>query len=220
MPSAALIELLSRARSGSIDDFANQGREGSAGWREGENIPTGLLLHDLEMGSLPEDFGSDPLFASIAELDLSGNLLRTLPSGFFVNLNSLRVLFLGGPGPKFTPEGRTCNTLDVLPPLGNLVHLEHLSLPTTPSLSCQSFRAALRCTRYGSIGTRAGARPCRCRSCPAPRRLSSGWLARAPWRPSVCGARITAPRRPAASRWIPRRRVFWHATHSAFACCG
>ena len=128
MPSAALIELLSRARSGSIDDFANQGREGSAGWREGENIPTCLLLHDLEMGSLPEDFGSDPLFASIAELDLSGNLLRTLPSDFFVNLNSLRVLFLGGPGPKFTPEGRTCNTLDVLPPLGNLVHLEHLSL--------------------------------------------------------------------------------------------
>ena len=128
MPSTALVELLSRARSGGIHGFGDQGPEGSAGWREGENAPACLLLHDLETGSLPEDFGSDPSFASVAELDLSGNMLRALPPNFFASLGSLRVLFLGGPGPKFTPEGRTCNTLDALPPLGNLVHLEHLSL--------------------------------------------------------------------------------------------
>jgi Leucine-rich repeat (LRR) protein len=126
--SAALIELLSRARSGTIHGSGDQGPEGSAGWHEEQLVPKTLLLHDLEAGSLPEDFGCEPVFDSVTELDLSGNLLRSLPPTFFASLGSLRVLFLGGPGPKYTPEGRTCNVLESLPHIGALPHLEHLSL--------------------------------------------------------------------------------------------
>ena len=128
LPSSELAELLSRARSGGIHNFGDQGQECSAEWRAGEPAPACLLLNDLEAGSLPEGFGSDPVFGSVTELDLSGNMLRTLPTDFFASLASLKVLFLGGPGPKFSPEGRTCNILDALPPLGSLPHLEHLSL--------------------------------------------------------------------------------------------
>lgn len=123
-----LVELLSRSRSGSIHEFGEQGAECSAQWRAGQSVPAILLLNDLETGVLPAGFGADPAFSSVTELDLSGNMLQTLPNDFFANLGSLKVLFLGGPGPKFTPEGRMCNMLKALPPLGRLVHLKHMSL--------------------------------------------------------------------------------------------
>ena len=123
-----LLALLRRARSGGIHDFGGQGPEGSAGCLPGRPLPSCLLLHDLEIGALPPGFGSDPMFAMVTELDLSGNCLRELPSDVFENMKCLRVLFLGGPGPKFTPEGASCNVLESLPPLQHLTHLEHLSL--------------------------------------------------------------------------------------------
>jgi hypothetical protein len=126
--SSELVALLSRARSGGIHDWGDQGSEGSAQWNASEPLPTCLLLHDLDTGSLPEGFGSDSAFASVTELDLSGNKLRALPEDIFSCMRSLKVLFLGGPGPKFTPEGASCNQLSVLPSLADLVELEHLSL--------------------------------------------------------------------------------------------
>lgn len=123
-----LLVLLRRARSGDIHEFGDQGPEGSAQWNAGQPVPSCLLLHDLEIGSLPPGFGSHPMFTAVTELDLSGNCLRALPSDVFENMKCLRVLFLGGPGPKFTPEGASCNMLESLPPLQNLVHLEHLSV--------------------------------------------------------------------------------------------
>lgn len=128
MPSAELTSLLQRARAGSIHQFGDQGPEGSAGWSSGSPLPACLLLHDLEAGELPADFGADPGFTTVTDLDLSGNRLQALPPDVFASLGSLRTLFLGGPGPKFTPEGKTCNMLTALPPLTSLVHLEHLSL--------------------------------------------------------------------------------------------
>eukprot|EP01052_Picozoa_sp_SAG31_P004452 SAG31_NODE_184_length_20985_cov_28.867567_13_plen_228_part_00 len=123
-----LTSFLSRARSGDIHSFGEQGPEGSARWSEGQPIPACLLLHDLEADSLPAGFGSDERFASVTSLDLSGNRLRALPPGFFAGLTSVQTLFLGGPGPKFTPEGASCNMLEMLPPLTNLIHLVNLSL--------------------------------------------------------------------------------------------
>ena len=119
--------LLRRARSGSILAFEDQGPEGSASWQPGSPAPSCLLLNDLEVGSLPVGFGSEHIFSSVTELDLSGNMLLALPVDIFESMAALRVLFLGGPGPKFTPEGASCNMLEALPPL-NLVQLEHLSL--------------------------------------------------------------------------------------------
>jgi len=129
-PNEELLALLRRARSGSIHEIGDQGSEGSAEWHEntGQPIPACLLLHDLEIGSLPPGFGSDPRFATVTALDLSGNRLRTLPPDVFERMPLLRILFLGGPGPKFSPEGASCNMLDTLPALNTLVHLEHLSL--------------------------------------------------------------------------------------------
>ena len=127
-PTMELVDLLCHARSGGIHGFGDQGPECSAQWQVGDAVPACLLLNDLEVGTLPEGFGSDPIFASVLELDLSGNMLRALPHDMFHGLGALRVLFLGGPGPKFTPEGRTCNVLEALPPMDALVHLEHLSL--------------------------------------------------------------------------------------------
>ena len=124
-----LIDFLRRCRTGSIHDFGEHGHECSAQWLADSPLPACLLLNDLEIGALPEGFGADPAFAGVTELDLSGNMLRSLPTDCFANLGAqLKVLLLGGPGPKFTPEGRTCNTLEALPPLSSLVHLEHLSL--------------------------------------------------------------------------------------------
>jgi Leucine-rich repeat (LRR) protein len=127
-PAADICAILSRARCGGIHDFGDQLEEGSVEWRIGQPAPACLLLNDLELGSLPGGFGSHPSFSNVTELDLSGNRLRTLPSGIFTNLGMLRLLFLGGPGPKFTSQGDSCNMLESLPPLANLVHLEHLSL--------------------------------------------------------------------------------------------
>ena len=36
------------------------------------SITACLLLNDLDIGILPAEFGSHPIFASVAELDLSG----------------------------------------------------------------------------------------------------------------------------------------------------
>ena len=124
-----LAGLLSRSRSGGIHGFGDQGPEGSAEWREGQPVPATLLLHDLKAGALPEGFGAHPSFSCVTELDLSGNVLQALPPDVWSNMGGLRVLFLGGPGPKFTPEGASCNVLEALPPLlDSLPHLEHLSL--------------------------------------------------------------------------------------------
>jgi Leucine-rich repeat (LRR) protein len=147
-PSPDLIALLKRARRGSIDIFNDQGEEGSAQWGQQQSsvdnadnnddqllrLPACLLLNDLDIGILPTDFGSHAIFASVIELDLSGNRLHGedggLPYGMFTsNLKQLRVLYLGGPGPKFTPEGALCNMLSSIPSsIGNLSNLEHLSL--------------------------------------------------------------------------------------------
>jgi Leucine-rich repeat (LRR) protein len=139
-PSPDLIALLKRARRGGIDIFNDQGEEGSAQWgqqssdddKQQEVLPACLLLNDLDIGILPTDFGSHAIFASVTELDLSGNRLHGdgLPYDMFTsNLKQLRVLYLGGPGPKFTPEGALCNMLSSIPSsIGNLTNLEHLSL--------------------------------------------------------------------------------------------
>mmetsp|Transcript_36867 Transcript_36867/g.42886 ORF Transcript_36867/g.42886 Transcript_36867/m.42886 type:complete len:259 (-) Transcript_36867:11-787(-) len=127
-PNEELLALLCRSRRGGIHEL-HQCPEGSAEWNDaGQPIPACLLLHDLEIGSLPLGFGSDPMFATVTELDLSGNRLTSLPPDMFESMKCLRVLFLGGPGPKFTPEGASCNMLESLPQLKYLVHLEHLSL--------------------------------------------------------------------------------------------
>ena len=123
-----LATFLRRARSGTIHNFGDQGPEGSAEWSPGQPVPACLLLHDLKAGSLPAGFGADVRFTTVTSLDLSGNRLKALPPDIFACLPSLQTLFLGGPGPKFTPEGKNCNMLDELPPLTNLLHLEHLSL--------------------------------------------------------------------------------------------
>lgn len=151
-PNEELLALFRRARSGSIHDFGGQGPEGSAEWDTGKPIPVCLLLHDLEIGSLPQGFGSDPRFATVTELDLSGNCLRNLPEDAFEIMKCLRTLFLGGPGPKFSPEGASCNMLETLPPLRNLVHLEHLSvhdnqLTTLPELLYCTLLHTLRVDR-------------------------------------------------------------------------
>jgi Leucine-rich repeat (LRR) protein len=148
-PSPDLIALLKRARRGSIDIFNDQGEEGSAQWGQQQQssadndeqahqllrLPACLLLNDLDIGILPTDFGTHAIFASVTELDLSGNRLHGdddggLPYDMFTsNLKQLRVLYLGGPGPKFTPEGALCNMLSSIPSsIGNLTSLEHLSL--------------------------------------------------------------------------------------------
>ena len=88
VPSPDLIALLKRARRGSIDIFNDQGEEGSAQWGPQSSVvnhdndeqthellpllPACLLLNDLDVGILPTEFGSHPIFASVAELDLSG----------------------------------------------------------------------------------------------------------------------------------------------------
>ena len=150
--SATVVALLRRARCGGIHDFGDQGVEGSAQWQVGQPLPACLLLHDLEAGSLPEGFGLHPAFASVTALDLSGNKLRELSVDIFVNFGNLRVLFLGGPGPKFTPEGALCNMLESLPPVASLVHLEHLSLhdnnlTSLPELSSCTLLHTLRVDR-------------------------------------------------------------------------
>ena len=45
-----LAAFLSRARRGGIQEFGDQGPEGSANWSPGQPIPACLLLHDLEAG--------------------------------------------------------------------------------------------------------------------------------------------------------------------------
>ena len=138
--------ILVRARQGSILAHGDQGPPESAGWRSGRPAPSCLLLHDLELGALPAGFGRGPAFAAVTELDLSGNGLTRLPPDAFADMPRLRTLFLGGPGPKFTPAGATCNTLRALPRLDHLVALEHLSLhdndlPELPALAgCVALR--------------------------------------------------------------------------------
>ena len=102
---AELAALLRRARSGRIQDLDDQGPEGSAEWSVGQPVPSCLLLHDLEAGALPAGFGSDAMFASVTELDLSGNRLQRLPPDVFANLVSLKTLFLGG---VITEAKRSC----------------------------------------------------------------------------------------------------------------
>ena len=87
---AELVSLLRRARSGGIHDFDDQGPEGSAEWSVGQPIPSCLLLHDLEASELPAGFGSDPVFATVTELDLSGNRLQRLPTEVRTGEQSLK----------------------------------------------------------------------------------------------------------------------------------
>ena len=65
--------ILVRARQGSILAHGDQGPPESAGWRSGRPAPSCLLLHDLELGTLPAGFGRGLAFAAVTELDLSGN---------------------------------------------------------------------------------------------------------------------------------------------------
>eukprot|EP00927_Polykrikos_kofoidii_P047753 TRINITY_DN42027_c0_g1_i1.p1 TRINITY_DN42027_c0_g1~~TRINITY_DN42027_c0_g1_i1.p1 ORF type:complete len:241 (+),score=30.25 TRINITY_DN42027_c0_g1_i1:159-881(+) len=120
----ALVSLLIRARSGCIHSFGAQGPDGSKGWRAGQPPPRTLLLHDLSLGTLPVCFGASVAFATVTELDLSGNRLIALPDKFCSHLGALRVLYLGG------PEGDPlCNKLACLPQdMSGLTALEHLSL--------------------------------------------------------------------------------------------
>ena len=116
-------KVLLRARTGTIDDLRARGDEGSAQWTPAHSPPATLLLHDLALGALPQRFGTDPAFAHVTALDLSGNRLTALPARFCESLRALRVLHLGGP-----PGDPSRNRLTTLPDLQPLAHLEDLAL--------------------------------------------------------------------------------------------
>ena len=59
-PNKELIALLCRSCRGCIYKFGDQGPKGSVEWNNtGQPTPVYLLLHDLEIGSLPPGFDSD-----------------------------------------------------------------------------------------------------------------------------------------------------------------
>lgn len=151
--SADVTALLVRARCGTIQDFdSNHAEEASIQWHADQPLPTCLRLRDLDAGpSLPDGFGSHParLCQRYRARSEREQAVHALPHDMFTNLGQLRVLFLGGPGPKITPEGTLCNMLTTVPSsLSRLVHLEHLSLHDN-NLTC--LPDLHRCTKLRTL---------------------------------------------------------------------
>lgn len=124
---------LTNARSGAIL-HPPVGELGSAGWRDGDEIPATLILTDgcLMLLEKPEKvhISSFPSieFQHVLELDLSGNALASIPDNIAVALPKLKCFFLGG-FPEDHPEYK--NQFTKLPNLSKLSELEHLSAHDT-----------------------------------------------------------------------------------------
>jgi len=88
-----------------------------------ESLPENLYLNDLNLTSLPRNFGGHSIFQSICEIALDHNNLSELPFSFTVNMPNLQTLTLHD------------NDFFSLPSLQNLTRLTSLRLDRNKNLT-------------------------------------------------------------------------------------